>query len=98
MSGRGPRSRRCDPTPLVKRAERPELSGHGLSTVGPGYRRIYGETTKLVSEASVLKCIASIQRDSVGVRCASWVGWFHQPGDTDLSVSRWDARRFSRTA
>lgn len=59
VTGRGPHSQWRDPKPPVEIAERPELDGTRAVPRGPGYRRIHGETTKLVSEASV-RCEPSI--------------------------------------
>ncbi len=53
VTGRGPHGPWRDPKPRVEIAERPELDGTRAVPRGPGYRRIHGETTKLVSEASV---------------------------------------------
>jgi hypothetical protein len=55
------------PRPGLNEQSGLNCTGHAPSLRGPGYRRVYGETTKHASEASVLKVGHRMVDDFAGV-------------------------------
>jgi hypothetical protein len=101
MTGRGPRSsgmiryRGCKSRAVLTVPER------GLSAAEPGYRRTYGEETKLALEASVFTVEAPAARDSVGAMVCEpdwleYLVWWHRHVDAATESSFMSVARAPR--